>query len=137
LPGSNADVNDLSPLRTAPAVDRHPDLHIARLRRSVGLAIGHIGCRWTWPHEGVGAGQCVGQPVPVGHDPDQVRGAVCGHPGGRGKQRARRGSAHDRHRVGRSAELDLATPDHWDAELDVRMRTQAGSAARDLIALST
>jgi hypothetical protein len=28
-------------------------------------------------------------------------------------------------------------PDHWDAELDVRMRTQAGSAARDLIALST
>jgi hypothetical protein len=52
----------------------------ARLRRSVGLAAGHCGCGRTCPREGIGAAQCVGQPVPAGHAPDQVRASAAGIP---------------------------------------------------------
>ena len=63
------------------------------------------------PGEGVSAARRAGQPVPAGHAPDQVRGVGCGHPGGRDEQRARRGSARGRHRVGRGAEPGLGHPE--------------------------
>jgi hypothetical protein len=44
-------------------------------------------------------------------------------------ERTHRGSAQDRHRVGRRAEPGLDHPDHRDAELGVRLRAQAGPAA--------
>ena len=101
----------------------------ARLRRSAGLAGGHCGCRRACSSQGVGAAQCVRQPVPAGHAPDQVRRVGCRHPGGSDEQRAHRGSAHDWHRVGSRAEPGLGHPDHWDAEFGVRMDTQAGPPA--------
>jgi hypothetical protein len=59
----------------------HPHMpRSARLRRSVGLAAGHCGCGRTCPREGIGAAQCVGQPVPAGHAPDQVRASAAGIP---------------------------------------------------------
>jgi hypothetical protein len=94
----------------------------AHVRMSVGLAGGHAGCWRTCPCEGVGAARCVGQPVPAGHAPDQVRRVGCGHPGRGDEQRASRGSAHRRHRVGSGAEPGLGHPGHRDAELGVRMR---------------
>ena len=54
---------------------------------------------------------------------------ACGHPGRSDKQRAHRGSAQDRYCVGSHAEPGLGHPDHREAELGVRMRTQAGQAA--------
>jgi len=45
--------------------------HITRLGRSVGLVVGHGGGGRACPRGGVGAAQCVGQPVPAGHAPDQ------------------------------------------------------------------
>lgn len=66
---------------------------------SVGVAGGHRGGRICL-REGVGAAQFIGRPVPAGHVPDQVRRVGRGHPGGGDEQRACRGSAHDRHRVG-------------------------------------
>ena len=90
----------------------------ARLRRSVGLAVRSLwlradlsvrGCR-PCPCEGVGAAQCVGQPVPAGHAPDQVRRVGCGQPPGGDEQRACRGSAHDRQGVGGGAEPGLGHP---------------------------
>jgi hypothetical protein len=80
----------------------------------------------TCPREGIGAAQCVRQPVPAGHPPDQVRCVGRGHPGGGDEQRACRGSAQDRHRVGSRAEPGLGHPDHRDVELGVRTRAQAG-----------
>jgi hypothetical protein len=93
------------------------------------LAVGHGGgrvVRTACSREGIGAAECVGQPVPAGHAPDQIRRISAGHPGRGDEQRASRGSAHDRHRVGRGAEPGLGHPDHRDAELGVRMRAQAG-----------
>ena len=84
---------------------------------------------WPCPGEGVGAAQGVGQPVPAGHAPDQVRCVGCGHPGRGDEQRAYGGSAQDRHRVGRGAELGLGHADHRDAELGVHVRAEAGPAA--------
>jgi hypothetical protein len=101
----------------------------ARLRRSVGLAVGHADCGRACAREGIGAARRVGQPVPAGHPPDQVRRVGCGHPGRGDEQRASRGSAHDRYRVGRRTEPGLGHPDHRDAELGVRTRAQAGPAA--------
>jgi len=69
--------------------------------------------------------QRVGQPVPAGHMPDQVRGVDAGHPGGSDEQRARTDSAHDRHRVGSGAEPGLGYSDHRDAELGVRSRAHS------------
>jgi hypothetical protein len=94
------------------------------------VAGGHGGFRRTCSREGVGAAQRVGQPVPAGHAPDQPRRVGCGHPGGGDEQRAYRGSAQDRHRVGSGAEPGGGHPAHRDAGLGVRMRTRAGSAAR-------
>jgi hypothetical protein len=76
---------------------------------SVGLAGGHGGGR-IWLREGVGAAQCIGRPVPAGHVAHEVRCVGCGHPGGGDEQRACRGSARGRHRVGGVWNRDLATP---------------------------
>jgi hypothetical protein len=51
-------------------------------------ALGHGGCGRACAREGIGAAQCVGQPVPAGHAPDQVRHVGCGHPG-RGDEHGR------------------------------------------------
>ena len=85
---------------------------------SVGLAGGHGGGR-ICPREGVGAAQCIGRPVPAGHVPDQVRRVGRGHPGGGDEQRAYRGSAHDRYRVGGRMEPGPGHAGHRDAELGV------------------
>ena len=103
--------------------------HSARPRGSAGLTVGHADCGRACPRKGIGAAQGVGQPVAPGHAPDQIRRVGAGYPGRSDEQRAYRGSAHDRHRVGSRAEPGLGHPDHRDAELGVRMRTQAGSAA--------
>ena len=53
---------------------------------SVVLAVGHGGgrvVRTACSREGIGAAQGVGQPVPAGHAPDQIRGISAGHPGPR------------------------------------------------------
>ena len=62
-------------------------------RSVVGVAVGHRGGRETCPCEGVGAAQCVGQPVLAGHVPDQARRVGAGHSRGGDEQRAHRGSA--------------------------------------------
>jgi hypothetical protein len=97
--------------------------------RSVVCGRAGFGCGWICPCEGIGAAQCVGQPVPAGHPPDQFRRVGGGHPGRGDEQRAHRGSAYDRDRVGSGAERGLGHSDHRDAELGVRTRTQAGPAA--------
>ena len=104
--------------------------HIARLGRSIGLVVSHGGCARPCAREGVGAAQCVGQPVPAGHAPDQVRRVSPGHPGRGDEQRASRGSAQDRHRVGRRAEPGFGHPDHRDAELGVRMPSSDRKSTR-------
>ena len=85
---------------------------------SVGLAGGH-GCGQICLREGVGAAQCIGRPVPVGHVPGRVRRVSCGHPGGGGEQRAYRGSVHGRHRVGGRMEPGPDHAGHRDAGLGV------------------
>ena len=99
------------------------------MHRSAVPAAGCGGCGRICSREMVGAAQCVGQPVPAGHAPDQAGRVGCGHPGRGDEQRAHRGSARDRDRVGSRAEPGLGDPDHRDAELGVRMRAQAGPAA--------
>ena len=64
-----------------------------------------------------------------GHMPHQVRCFVAGHPGRGDKQWTHRGSAEHRLGMGSRAEGSLGHADHRDAELSVRMRTQAGPAA--------
>jgi len=107
----------------------HTDHAVPRMRAhaafrasawSVGLAGGHGGGRICL-REGVGAAQCIGRPVPAGHVPDQVRRVGCGHPGGGDEQRAYRGSAHDRHRVGGRMEPGPGHAGHRDAELGVSL----------------
>jgi len=65
----------------------------------------------AYRREHVGAAQRVGQPVPVGHVPDQGRPVVTGHPGRGDEQRAPGGSTQDRHDVGSRAEPGLGDPD--------------------------
>jgi hypothetical protein len=67
-----------------------------------------------------------GQPAPTGHVLDQLRGVDCGHPGCTEEQRTGRGSVQDRHHVGGCTQPGLGDPDHWNAEIGVRMRTRAG-----------
>ena len=98
----------------------------AHVRRPGGPAVGHPDCGRPCPRESIGATQCIGQPAPSGHAPDQLRGVDCGHPGCTDEQRASRGSVKDRHRVGGRAQPGLGDPDHWNAEIGVRMRSPAG-----------
>ena len=52
----------------------------------------------------------VGQPVPVGHTQDQIRGVRCGYRGCGDEQQAYRGFPLDCHRVGSCAEPGLGHP---------------------------
>ena len=82
----------------------------ARLRGSVGLAVGHGGCGRTRPREGIGAAQCVGQLVPASHAPDQIRRLSAGIPA----EVTNSGRTEDPRTTGTGwvavRNLDLATP---------------------------
>jgi len=92
--------------------------HSARLRRSVGLVIGH-GCRRPARARVSARRSASGSRYRRAMCRTQVRRVGCGHPG--------RGD--DRHRVDRRAEPGLGYPDYRDAGLGVRMRAQAGPTA--------
>jgi hypothetical protein len=103
-----ADVAGIPWLNAARTISAHA-CYSACLRGSAGLAIGHCGRGRVCPREGVGAAESVGQPVPAGHAPDQVRRVGCGHPGRGDEQRAHQGPANDGHLMVAVQNPDLAT----------------------------